>query len=369
MVQKEAYTFPHALIWYGEEQRHFYCLVWLSGRLQLRFIKQIPCTKLIKRVRLTWTFLYCLSKSGIVPRDFSCSVFDPIVHRFLVGFIPAAAAEGYIVNLLVTIERNRHCDNGHKSLRFHQVFVWPWTTTDRQNLGYYLAIVELMPPPQTIVPLITVSPGKTQDTWWFRQLEDLAKAPRIFLWLCVGGEESVCFVTCDWEDLWPLGETQVADMATVYQIELPKRLQVEHWVVQSIPYSVAVKRVRLDADNGADNIKAMLGDCSVPLADWVDKLYCITAETAETSGGRNVQLQQNLNDHFYGEFIELTSSKTGGGGHKNVSTIVERAAFFESRIVWDQGCVLHRCCAKLNESFIETFWDQAEAKISTYDGT
>lgn len=240
MVQKEAYTFPHALIWYGEEQRHFYCLVWLSGRLQLRFIKQIPCTKLIKRVRLTWTFLYCLSKSGIVPRDFSCSVFDPIVHRFLVGFIPAAAAEGYIVNLLVTIERNRHCDNGHKSLRFHQVFVWPWTTTDRQNLGYYLAIVELMPPPQTIVPLITVSPGKAQDTWWFRQLEDLAKAPRIFLWLCVGGEESVCFVTCDWEDLWPLGETQVADMATVYQIELPKRLQVEHWVVQSIPYSVAV---------------------------------------------------------------------------------------------------------------------------------
>jgi len=73
----------------------------------------------------------------------------------------------------------------------------------------------------------------------------------------------------------------------------------------------------------------MLDDCSV-LADWVDKLQCATAKT---SGERIVQPQKNLDDHFYGEPIELTGNKTGGDGHANVSTIVEQAAFFESRIV------------------------------------
>ena len=42
-----------------------------------------------------------------------------------------------------------------------------------------------------------------------------AKAPRIVLWLCVGGEEPVCFATCAGEELGPLGGTQVADAAAV----------------------------------------------------------------------------------------------------------------------------------------------------------
>ena len=52
------------------------------------------------------------------------------------------------------------------------------------------------------------------------------KAPRIVLWLCVGGEEPVCFAACAGEELGPLGETQVADAATV-QKQWPKQLQVE----------------------------------------------------------------------------------------------------------------------------------------------
>ena len=41
-----------------------------------------------------------------------------------------------------------------------------------------------------------------------------------------------------------------------------------------------VKGVCLDADNGADDVKAMLDNCSV-LADCVDKLHCVAVEVAE----------------------------------------------------------------------------------------
>jgi len=58
----------------------------------------------------------------------------------------------------------------------------------------------------------------------------------------------------------------------------------------------------------------------------------MTTETAEASEGRNVELQQNLDDDFYREPSELTGGKTGGDGHANVSAIVEWAAFFESCI-------------------------------------
>jgi len=59
----------------------------------------------------------------------------------------------------------------------------------------------------------------------------------------------------------------------------------------------------------------------------------MTTETAEASEGRNVELQQNLDDDFYREPSELTGGKTGGDGHANVLTIVEQTAFFESHIV------------------------------------
>ena len=69
-----------------------------------------------------------------------------------------------------------------------------------------------------LVPLTTVSLGQAQDAWWFRQLEESAKAPRIVPLLCVGGEEPVCFATWNGEELGPLGETE--DTVTVYQIEI-----------------------------------------------------------------------------------------------------------------------------------------------------
>ena len=49
----------------------------------------------------------------------------------------------------------------------------------------------------------------------------------------------------------------------------------------------AVKCVRMDADNGADDVRAMLDDCGV-LADRVDKRHCAAVEAAEASQRRYV---------------------------------------------------------------------------------
>ena len=68
---------------------------------------------------------------GILTRSVFDPIFDPIVHRFLVGLVLAAAAEGPVVNLPVIIEQNRRRDDGYES---RQAFVWLWMTTDRQNL-------------------------------------------------------------------------------------------------------------------------------------------------------------------------------------------------------------------------------------------
>jgi len=84
----------------------------------------------------------------------------------------------------------------------------------------------------------------------------------------------------------------------------------------------------LDADNDADDVRTMLNNCSI-LADGVDKLHCATVEPAEASKGRNVQQQQDLDDKFYWEPIELTGGKTGGDGCAIVSAIVERTVFFQ----------------------------------------
>jgi len=43
---------------------------------------------------------------------------------------------------------------------------------------------------------------------------------------------------------------------------------------------------------------------------------------------RNAQLQQDLDDEFYGEPIELIGHKTGGDGCAIVSAIVERTPLY-----------------------------------------
>jgi len=76
-------------------------------------------------------------------------------------------------------------------------------------------------------------------------------------------QEPVCFVACDGEVLRPLGEIEVADTTTVYQIEMAAETIASGTSGRprrSVQCSI-VKCVRLDADN-----MAMLDDCSV-LAD------------------------------------------------------------------------------------------------------
>ena len=93
---------------------------------------------------------------------------------------------------------------------------------------------------------------------------------------------------------------------------------------------ITVKRLRLDGDNGADDVGALFDDCSIQ-ADGVDKLHCAAIDAAEVSKRRNVKLQQDPNDEFYGEPVELTGGKTetGGDGRAIMSAIVERNVAFK----------------------------------------
>ena len=276
-------------------------------------------------------------------RELFCCEFNFIVHGFLVPLIPAAAAEESVVNLLATVEQNRRRDDGHESLSFLGSFVRPWTNPDRHNLGRCLTIVEPLPPLPHIRAPTTVCPGEAQDAWWFHQLKEVAKAPRIGLSLFPGGEEPVCFATCDGEELRPLSDTDVADAATVYQIKIVAKAIASGTpgrTERSVQCST-VKHIRLDADNGTDDVRTMLNDYSI-LVDGVDKLHCAAVEHAEASKGRNVQQQQDLDDNFYGELIELTGGETGGDGCAIVSAIVEWTASLKGQIV--HGIVAVRLC-------------------------
>ena len=90
----------------------------------------------------------------------------------------------------------------------------------------------------------------------------------------------------------PPDETKVADAATVYKIEIVAKAiarGTSACTKRSIQFT-AVKRVRLDADKGADDVRAMLNDCGV-LVDRVEKLHslhCAAVEAAEASQRRNV---------------------------------------------------------------------------------
>ena len=76
----------------------------------------------------------------------------------------------------------------------------------------------------------------------------------------------------------------------------------------------------------------LFNNCSV-LADCVDKMHCVRAETAEASEGVNLNCNRVSMMTSTESLSRLTGGKTGGDGHADVSTIVERAAIFELRIV------------------------------------
>jgi len=86
------------------------------------------------------------------------------------------------------------------------------------------------------------------------------------MWLCIGGEELVCFVTCEGKVLWSLAETEEADAVTIiYKIAEAIARGTSGRTKRSVKCTT-VKGVPLDADNGVDDVRAMLDDCSV-LAD------------------------------------------------------------------------------------------------------
>ena len=91
-------------------------------------------------------------------------------------------------------------------------------------------------------------------------------------------------MTCEGEVFHPPDETEVADTATVYKIEMVAKViarETPAYTKRSVQCT-AVKRVPLDADNGMDDVRAIFDDCSV-LVDRVDKLHCTAVEAAEAS--------------------------------------------------------------------------------------
>jgi len=78
------------------------------------------------------------------------------------------------------------------------------------------------------------------------------------MWLSVEGEEPVCFAICEGEVLWAPGETEVADAATIYKIEMIAKA-IARGISSCTKRSVkctTVKGVPLDAGNGADDVGA-----------------------------------------------------------------------------------------------------------------
>jgi hypothetical protein len=157
-------------------------------------------------------------------------------------------------------------DDGHESFRLPGGIVRPWKTTARQTLDHCPAIIEsrLQPsPPRS--PSTTVPPGQAQDAWRFCPCSEFARVFSIALWLCVGGEELGCFATCQGEVFRLLGETEVADAATVYKIEMVAKAIARETpaCTERSVQCTAVKCVCLYADNGADDVRAKLDDRSV----------------------------------------------------------------------------------------------------------
>ena len=113
----------------------------------------------------------------------------------------------------------------------------------------------------------------------FANSKKFAGAFSFALSLCVGSEEPGCFATCEREVFCPLGETGIADAATVYKIEIVAKARVANAIARETSactkcsvQCIAVKPVRLDADNDTNDVRAMLDDCGV-LVDRVDMLH------------------------------------------------------------------------------------------------
>ncbi|KAL2065128.1 hypothetical protein VTL71DRAFT_4268 [Oculimacula yallundae] len=88
----------------------------------------------------------------------------------------------------------------------------------------------------------------------------------------------------------------------------------------------ALKRVCLDAENSADNVRAMLDEGSV-LGDRVNKLRRTAVNATKMNQRRDVDLQQDLDEKFYWELVELAGGIMREDGRVKVSPIVKWTSY------------------------------------------
>ncbi len=90
----------------------------------------------------------------------------------------------------------------------------------------------------------------------------------------VGSEETRCLSNCEGEVFRPHSEAEVADSAAVDEVEMVAKALARRasMCAKGSVQCTAVKRVCLDAENGADDVGAMLDEGGV-LGDRVDQLH------------------------------------------------------------------------------------------------
>ena len=150
----------------------------------------------------------------------------------------------------------------------------------------------------------------------------------------VGSEEARCAADCEGKVFQPPGEAEVAYSTAVDEVEMVTKALARgaSGCAESCVQYMAVKCVCLDAENGADDVRAMLDD-GVVLGDRVDEFHRAAVDAAETSQRRKVNVQQDLDEKFCWKLVELAGGITRGVGRVGESPFVKRTPCHQLRIV------------------------------------
>lgn len=101
---------------------------------------------------------------------------------------------------------------------------------------------------------------------------------------------------------------------------------------QGIVQLSATVRVGLNADDGADDVGAMLDNGGV-LGNRIDNFHRTTVDRTEMSKGREVNVQHDLHEQLCWKLVELASTMTCRDWRVGAERVVERTSRRQLRVV------------------------------------
>ena len=205
------------------------------------------------------------------PWDLLCCVLDLMVHRFFVG----PSSRGRRIHGQPALH---HCA---------EPAPWWWLRISQIWSSFCLTVGDHWPPESGPLPgdrRVNAASADNCSHYYYRLDRMLGgfvnlKTLQRLLWLFCDSALEVKNLHASW---LVMGESSSLSV----QIEIVTKAIVSGTLgckKRSVQFSTA-RCVHLDADNGTDNVRAMLNGCSVPLADWVDKLHCAMADCGSESG-------------------------------------------------------------------------------------